>query len=96
MKPEKKLTRTEILDMAITFNNVMKPDPPIDLSLTDDEISEQISNVIMSGLPPGALDLKPGQDLDSRDIALEEALRQKDGVGPDVFPEDGKISTDKN
>ena len=43
-----------------------------------------------------AFKTKKDEPLSSVEIALENRLQQADGVGPDVFPEDGEIQTEKN
>ena len=90
------MTRAELVEMAHDFNELLDLIPPIDLSLPDEALSDAICNVIMRNIPPDAFKPKKGKPLTSVDIALENRLQQADGVGPDVFPEDGEIQTETN
>lgn len=96
MKRSKQLSRDEMIEMAKNFNRVLQLDPPIDLTLSDDALSDVIVSVMLDVLPEGSFDLRDGQELDSRDIAIEEVLCAREGTGPQVFPVDGKIDTENN
>jgi hypothetical protein len=96
MKHSKDLTRPEMEEMARTFNQVLQLDPPIDLTLPDEKLSEAIVMAMLAALPDGALDLPDGQKMGSKDIILEKYLSEQDGFGPQVFPIDGEVDTEKN
>ena len=74
--------------MEELINRTLDPDPPIDTSLSDEEISEAICMVIMSNLPPEAFGPKPGEPIDLDDIRLEEGLKAREGKGPKAIPDD--------
>ena len=52
---------------------------------------------ILQTLPEGAMDPKPGEVMDSKDIAIENYLKSRDDNTPQVFPDEGgKIDTPEN
>ena len=84
----KDISRKDLVMMVNKYNQSIGIGRPIDLDLPFDELMEEMVMRILETLPEGAMDPKPGQPMDSKDIALENYLKERDIKSPiDDIPE---------